>query len=202
MPEKKKISTLTLCELGILFALVVVLQSISSFGIVNICLCLVPITLGAMAIDWKGGAVLGFTFGLVSILWGVVGKDLFTFYLFQANPVMTIIVCILKGTLAGIVPALLWKLLKDKNSIVASLVASVSVPIVNTSIFALGCLIIKDDVIYAAEQLTIPYESFITLVFGGLIAMNFIIELIINIVFAPALCKVTQVIDKNFKKQA
>ena len=198
--EKKKISTLTLCELGILFALVIVLQSISSFGYVNICLCLVPITLGAMVIDWKGGAILGFTFGIVALLWGIVGRDLFTNLLFQENPVMTILICVCKGTLCGIVPALIWRALKDKNAILAGLLASISAPVVNTGIFALGALLIKNDVMSVAGGLGICFDNFFTLLFGVLITTNFIIELIINVVFAPALCKVTTVVEKNFKK--
>ena len=198
--EKKKISTLTLCELGILFALVIVLQSISSFGYVNICLCLVPITLGAMVINWKGGAILGFTFGIVALLWGIVGRDLFTNLLFQENPVMTILICIFKGTLCGIAPALIWRALKDKNAILAGLLASISAPVVNTGIFALGALLIKNDVMSVAGGLGIAFDNFFTLLFGVLITTNFIIELIINVVFAPALCKVTTVVEKNFKK--
>ena len=198
--EKKKISTLTLCELGILFALVIVLQSISSIGVVTLCLCLVPITLGAMTIDWRGGAILGFTFGVVALFWGIVGKDVFTLYLFQANPVMTILICIVKGTLCGIVPALIWKLLKDKNAIFASIVASIITPVVNTGIFALGALLIKKDVIGVANTLGIQFDNFFTLLFGVLITTNFLIELVINIVCSPALCKVTQVVEKNFKK--
>ncbi len=198
--EKKKISTLTLCELGILFALVIVLQSISSIGVVTLCLCLVPITLGAMTIDWRGGAILGFTFGVVALFWGIVGKDVFTLYLFQANPVMTILICIVKGTLCGIAPALIWKLLKDKNAILASIVASIITPVVNTGIFALGALLIKKDVIGVANTLGIQFDNFFTLLFGVLITTNFLIELVINIVCSPALCKVTQVVEKNFKK--
>jgi uncharacterized membrane protein len=198
--EKKKISTLTLCELGILFALVIVLQSISSFGYVNICLCLVPITLGAMVINWKGGAILGFTFGIVALLWGIVGRDLFTNLLFQENPVMTILICIFKGTLCGIVPALIWRALKYKNAILAGLLASISAPVVNTGIFALGALLIKNDVMSVAGGLGITFDNFFTLLFGVLITTNFIIELIINVVFAHALCKVTTVVEKNFKK--
>ncbi|MBE6624981.1 MAG: ECF transporter S component [Ruminococcaceae bacterium] len=198
--EKKKISTLTLCELGILFALVIVLQSISSIGVVTLCLCLVPITLGAMTIDWRGGAILGFTFGVVALFWGIVGKDVFTLYLFQANPVMTILICIVKGTLCGIAPALIWKLLKDKNAILASVVASIITPVVNTGIFALGALLIKKDVIGVANTLGIQFDNFFTLLFGVLITTNFLIELVINIVCSPALCKVTQVVEKNFKK--
>lgn len=198
--EKKKISTLTLCELGILFALVIVLQSISSFGYVNICLCLVPITLGAMTIDWRGGAILGFTFGIVALLWGIVGRDLFTNLLFQENPVMTILICIFKGTLCGIAPALIWRALKDKNAILAGLLASISAPVVNTGIFALGALLIKNDVMSVAGGLGITFDNFFTLLFGVLITTNFLIELVINIVCSPALCKVTQVVEKNFKK--
>ena len=198
--EKKKISTLTLCELGILFALVIVLQSISSIGVVTLCLCLVPITLGAMTIDWRGGAILGFTFGVVALFWGIVGKDVFTLYLFQANPVMTILICIVKGTLCGIAPALIWKLLKDKNAILASIVASIITPVVNTGIFALGALLIKKDVMGVANTLGIQFDNFFTLLFGVLITTNFLIELVINIVCSPALCKVTQVVEKNFKK--
>ena len=198
--ESKKMSTFTLCELGILFALVIALQSISSFGIITICLCLVPITLGAMVIDWKGGAILGFTFGIVALFWGIVGKDIFTLYLFQANPIMTILICVVKGTLCGIVPALLWKLLKDKNAIFASIVASISAPVVNTGIFALGAWLIKKDVMSVASTLAIEFDNFVTLLFGVLITTNFIVELVINVVCAPALCKVTQVVEKNFKK--
>ena len=198
--EKKKISTLTLCELGILFALVIVLQSISSIGVVTLCLCLVPITLGAMTIDWRGGAILGFTFGVVALFWGIVGKDVFTLYLFQANPVMTILICIVKGTLCGIAPALIWRALKDKNAILASIVASIITPVVNTGIFALGALLIKKDVMGVANTLGIQFDNFFTLLFGVLITTNFLIELVINIVCSPALCKVTQVVEKNFKK--
>ncbi len=200
MEQKKKISTLTLCELGILFALVIVLQSVASLGFVNICLCLVPITLGAMIINWKGGAVLGFTFGAVALLWGIAGRDMFTHLLFEMNPVMTILICVVKGTLAGIVPALIWKLLKDKNSILASILASISAPVVNTGIFALGCLLIKNDVISVANTFAIPFDNFITLLFGTLITTNFIIELVVNIVFSVPLCKVAGVVEKNFRK--
>ena len=99
-------------------------------------------------------------------------------------------------------PALLWKLLKDKNAIFASIVASISAPVVNTGIFALGAWLIKKDVMKAVDSLPvkIEYDNFVTLLFGVLITTNFIVELVINIVCAPAICKVTQVVEKNFKK--
>lgn len=204
MRTQNKQKTLRMAELGILLALVVVLQSISSLGVVTICLCLIPITLGAMTLDWKGGAVLGFAFGLIALFWGIVGKDVFTFYLFTANPAMTIAICIVKGTLSGIVPALLYKWLSGyeyKNSkLVASIVASLSAPIVNTGIFALGCMIIKKDVISVAGQLGVSADNFVTLLFVALIGFNFFIEFGVNAVFSPALNKLTTVLNKRLIK--
>jgi len=204
MGTRNKEKTLRMTELGILLALVVVLQSISSLGVVTICLCLIPITLGSMVLDWKGGAILGFAFGLIALFWGIVGKDVFTLYLFTANPAMTIAICIVKGTLAGIVPALLYKWLsgyKYKNSdLVASIVASLSAPIVNTGIFALGCMIIKGDVTSVAGQLGVSADNFVTLLFVALIGVNFFVEFGVNAVFSPALNKLSLMLNKRLVK--
>lgn len=206
--QENKQKTLKLTQLGILLALVVVLQSVASFGFINICLCLVPITLGAILLDWKGGLVLGALFGFIALFWGLVGKDQFTFFLFSANPAMTIAICLVKGSLAGLVPALLYKWLSRyeyKNSkLVAAIVASISAPLVNTGIFTVGSLIIKNDVI---EAMTRAYESagapppdmsnFVSFLFLGLIGVNFIIEFAINVVLSPALHKITEIVAKK-----
>lgn len=196
---RKKISTLKLTEMAILLALVIALQSISSIGVVTLCLCLVPITLGSIVLDWKCGGILGFAFGLVAIFWGIVGKDVFTLYLFQASPIMTILICVVKGTLAGMVPAFIYNALKKYNKLAASIVAAISAPVVNTGIFALGCIIIKNDVISVAGKLGIETANFMMLLFGVLITANFFIELLINVVFAPSLYKVADVVTKRIK---
>jgi len=201
--EKRQFSTLQLTEMAILLALVVALQSISSFGVVTVCLCLIPITLGAILLDWKCGGMLGFAFGLVSIFWGVVGKDMFTFYLFSANPVMTILICLVKGTLCGIAPAFIYRALKGYNPLVASIVSAISAPVVNTGIFALGSLILQKDVIYTMEQLGFSYDptamSFFALLFGVIIGVNFFFELLINVIFAPSLYKLENIINEKIK---
>ena len=197
-------STLKIAQLGILFALVIVLQSIASFGVINICLCLIPITMGAMLFGWKSGLALGSTFGVVAAFWGIVGKDVFTQLLFQANPFMTIVICLAKGAACGVVPALLYKWIsgmdvlgKNKN-IFASVVASISAPIANTGLFSLGCVIIMDDVTGVAAELGLVAENFAILLFVGLISFNFFIELAINAVFSPALGRLTEILNKQF----
>lgn len=199
----KNNSTLRLAQLGILLALVVVLQSIASFGVVNICLCLIPITLGAMLLGWKSGLALGFAFGVVAAFWGIVGKDIFTLYLFQANPIMTILICIVKGSAAGVAPALLYKWISGikrlgkSSGIVAGVVASISAPIANTGLFALGCFIIMDDVTSVAGQLGITAQSFVTLLFVALIGTNFFVEFGINAVFSSALNRLTLLLSRQ-----
>lgn len=200
----KNKNTFRTAQLGILFALVIVLQSIASFGVINICLCLIPITLGAMLFGWKGGLALGTTFGAVALFWGIVGKDIFTLYLFQANPFMTIVICLVKGAACGVVPALLYKWISGikrfgkGRGIVAAIVASISAPVANTGLFALGCVIIMDDVTSVAGSLGLVAENFVSLLFIGLISFNFFIELAINAVFSPALGKLTETFEKQF----
>ena len=204
MARRTNQSTLKITQLGILFALVIALQSIASFGFINICLCLIPITMGAMLFGWKGGLALGTTFGVVALFWGIVGKDIFTQFLFQANPFMTIVICLVKGAACGVVPALLYKWLsgidvlgKGKN-IFASVVASISAPVANTGVFALGSLIIMDDVTAVAADLGLVAENFAVLLFVGLISFNFFIELAINVVFSPALGRLVAILEKQF----
>ena len=204
MVRRTNQSTLKLTQLGILFALVIVLQSIASVGVINICLCLIPITLGAMLFGWKSGLALGTTFGVVAAFWGIVGKDVFTQLLFQANPAMTILICLAKGAACGVVPALLYTwvsgmdvLGKNKN-IFASVVAAISAPIANTGVFVLGSLIIMDDVTSVASSLGLVAENFAVLLFVGLISFNFFIELAINVVFSPALGRLVEILEKQF----
>ena len=208
MEKQNKQKTLKLTQLGILIALVIVLQSVMSFGFINICLCLVPITLGAILLDWKGGLALGVLFGFIALFWGILGKDQFTFFLFAANPAMTIAICLVKGSLAGLVPALLYKWLSryeyNNSKLVASIVSSVSAPIVNTGIFTIGSLIIRDDVIEAVTKAnetngnTPPdMSNFVLFLFVGLIGVNFIIEFAINVILSPAIHKITEIVQKK-----
>lgn len=197
-----KQKTLKLVQLGILLALVIVFQSIPS-TVLPLCLCLIPITLGSMLLGWKYGAGLGAAFGIVAAFWGIVGVDLFTNALFLINPVMTILICIVKGTLAGIMPGLIYKWLSGAfkfkaGGLVAGIIASISAPVANTGIFALGCFIIKNDIINVAGQLSLDTSNFVTLIFGTLISVNFFIELAINVVFSPALHKLTEMLSRKY----
>ena len=86
-----------IATLGILVALVVVLQlfasSIPMFG-VTLNFSLIPIALASILLGWVGGGIVGFVCGLVVfITTAVLGQEPSTAFLFQAQPVILTITC-------------------------------------------------------------------------------------------------------------
>ena len=103
-----KIKTQTIVGLGLLTAIVVVLQAFAlsiRFGVFTITLVLAPIIVGAALYKWRAGAWLGFVFGVVVLL-----TDAGAFL--AVNIPGTIITCIAKGVLAGIVAGVIYKALR------------------------------------------------------------------------------------------
>ena len=121
--------------IGLLTAIVAVLQSLAvgiKFGPFSVTFVLIPIVVGAALYGWIAGAWLGFIFGMI-VLFTDAGAFL------AVSVPGTIVTCLLKGIMAGLVAGLIYNALKKVNNFVAVLVAAISAPIVNTGIFLLGC---------------------------------------------------------------
>ena len=102
----KKIATL-----GILTAVVIVLQLMGSFirfGQFSISLVLIPIVVGAALYGPLAGAWLGFVFSLVVLLSGDAASFL------AVNVFGTILTVIAKGTIAGYFSGLVYKIFANK----------------------------------------------------------------------------------------
>lgn len=206
--RNKKI--MVMVQSAMLAALVVVLQLVGSFiriGPLPMSLVLVPIVIGACLLGVKAGAFLGFVFGLVTMIMGITGIDAFSLLLFQAKPVPFILLCLLKATMAGLVPALIYgaftKAFKGKNITVQTVIASATAPIVNTGIFVVGML-----VFYYDTMGTLPtrfpdvfggFGSTLALLFIGLAGLNFIGEFIVNLVLTPVIVRVVDIVKKKLK---
>lgn len=186
---------ITIVGLGLLTAIVVVLQALAStipIGVFNITLCLAPIIVGAALFGWKAGAWLGFVFGVVV---------LFT----NAGPFLaisipgTIITCILKGALAGLVSGIVYRAVVKKNEIAAVVVAGIVSPVVNTGVFLIGTFLFFLDTIkkWAAEA-QLDVGTYIVTAFVG---MNFVIELAINLVLASAIVLIVKIGKRYFNIQ-
>ena len=206
MNTRTKISNLV--QLAILTALVVVLQALGSFikiGPLPMSFVLVPIVIGACLLGAKHGAFLGFVFGLITMLMGVVGADAFSFLLFEANPVWFVILCLLKATMAGLVSGLVYSLLGKafggKNKTLQTILASIAAPITNTGIFVVGMLIFFFPTIEALPSMFPDafggYGSAVQLVFLGLAGLNFIGEFVVNLVLSPAIVRIVAIVKKK-----
>ncbi|MGN1235309.1 MAG: ECF transporter S component [Christensenellaceae bacterium] len=188
--------------LGILTALTVVLQLFASgvnvFGL-TLNFSLIPIVLAGIFLGWIGGGFMGLIAGLVTfITCAVMGKEPFTYAMFQASPVILTLVCLLKTTVAGIVSGLLYRLIRKKSTIAASYVASAVVPVVNTGLYLVGLVLMKGDVAaFFSIEATIGAVLALAV---SLIWLNFVLELAVNIIVAPALHAVVAVVEKRISK--
>ena len=175
-----------MATIGLLMALVVVLQFVGGMippiGGFSISLVLIPIVLGAAMYGPGAGALLGATFGFVVVINCITGADVGGQMVFQANPLLCILVVLGKGILAGIASGYLYLALKGWNPYIAMLLAAAICPIVNTGTFVVCMLTFFKDVlsIWAGGGDIIAY------VLSGLVLCNFVPEFIINIVFSPA----------------
>lgn len=182
--------------LAVLTALVVVLQTIALvtgiFMPTSLSFVLIPIVVGAVLMGPLAGAILGFMFGLMTVIFGVTGADEFTFLLFSEHPFLTLLTCFVKATVAGVVPGLLFRLLEKKNRYVAVFVASASAPILNTGIFVLGAMTMWQTFENFAAGANVMYFIIVTCAL-----INFLIEFFTTIVVAPVIWRVEAVVNKR-----
>lgn len=182
--------------IALLMAMVVVMQFIGGMippvGGFSISLVLIPIVLGAAIFGPQAGAILGGTFSVVVIINCITGTDVGGAMVFQANPILCILVVMAKGILAGIASGMVYRLLKDKNPLIAMIAAAIVCPIVNTGTFVVCMYLFFIDVLAAWAG----GGDIIGYILTGLVLANFVPELIINVVFAPAGHMITKYLNK------
>lgn len=196
MEEKSFFTAKNVTILGVLTAIIVVLQIFGSYfriGTISLSFVLVPIVIGGILTGVIGGTILGFIFGVITLVMGIVGADQFTFILFSDHPFLTILTCVIKGSAAGFTSGFVYKLLKDKNLTLSTFAASAVAPIVNTGLFIVGAFCMADTLNsnFVAENSNVVYFIFI-----GCAGINFLIELAINLVLAPSVCKIIKAVKR------
>ncbi len=200
MERKMRMRILHLVQMAILVALIIVLQSFGAtikVGPTSFSLVLIPIALGGMLVGPGGGALLGLIFGIMTLMAGITGQDVFTQILFQDHPFYTALICLGKGTAAGFGAGLIYKLVSKKNSIVGGFLAAASAPILNTGLFILGALLVSDTLSanFVAEGSSVMYFLVI-----GCAGINFIVEFLVNLLVSPGLNMVVNVVTKNIRR--
>ena len=189
--NRKQIERLAL--LALLTAMVAVLAYFGGFikigGLASISLTLIPVVLGAALCGPWAGAWLG----------GVSGAIFFAtadaaFWLGLSIP-GTIITVMVKGILAGLCAGLVYRLLEKRNRYLAVIVSAIVAPVVNTGIFLLGCLVFFMEAVNGgavAEGMSVG--GYLIVFFVGL---NFVFELLTNIVLSPTILKILNIKKKT-----
>lgn len=180
-----KLKTKDLVGLAILTAIVVVLQLLGSFirfGVFSISLVLAPIVIGAALYGWGAGAWLGLVFGVTVLLSGDASPFL------AVNVAGTLATVLVKGAACGAAAGLVYKLFEKKNKYLATSLAAVAAPVVNTGVFLLGCLAFFMPLINEWAT-SFGYPSAGQYMILGLAGFNFIGELVVNVILAPAITK-------------
>ena len=168
---------------AILTAILVVLQILSNYiviGSVSINLSLIPIIIGAILYGPLAGFFLGFVNGLVVIL------SPSTQAIFMPLTVIgTIITCLLKTGLAGLVSGYVYRIFEKSNYKLGIVLAALLVPIINTGLFSIAALTIFRPFLenLVSENYTNVYIVLLLLVIGA----NFIVEFLLNVVLSPTI---------------
>lgn len=192
----KKFDTRKVVGLGLFTAIVVVLQILGSFikfGPFSVSLVLIPIVVGAAVYDYRAGAWLGLVFGLVVLLSGDAGLFL------TVNPFGAIVTVIAKGVLAGLAAGLVYRLVarKGKHEYLGVVAAAVACPVVNTGIFLIGCFLFFYDTVAGWAAAAGFSGSVAGYMIVGLVGLNFVFELLLNVVLSPVIVRLVRIGKKS-----
>lgn len=186
MATNTQANTKKMVQLAALAAIIVVLQMLSysvKLGPINLTLVLIPVVLGAVMYGPKEGALLGCIFGIVTLVATISGVDAGANVLWNANPFLTAVVCLLKGGAAGLCAGLVYRALRRVNDFAATLAAAMVCPIVNTGIFCIFMLTAFRSTLteWAAGENILTYMLLV------LVGVNFIVEFGVNVLIGPAI---------------
>ena len=166
-------------------------------GGLTLSLVLVPIVVGAVLFGPAAGALLGGVFGAVVTVLVITGRaGTLSTMMWLANPVMTVLICMLKGVAAGWIAGLVAKALR-RRSFVGIVVAAAVAPVVNTGLFLAGMFTVFRDVMMSfADSLGMGGTSALYFAVVVLVGINFLVELIANLVLSPAISGIVSAVRK------
>lgn len=205
MNSKNHAKTQEMVRIALLSALVVVLQlffSAVKVGPVTLNFVLVPIVIASVFISPMAGLIVGTLAGITTFIQVFTSADPFYLFLMTNNPVATALICIVKTAVAGFLAGLVYKLVSkiSKYKSVNIIFSAIVCPVVNTGLFCLGMYVffgnaMLNDAAYASAI----GGNLIYFIIIGLAGINFVIELILNVVLCPLLGKALYS-TKFFKK--
>ncbi len=193
---------LRMVQLSMLIALVLVLQLTAGFmsiGTLTFSFVLVPIVIGAILFGAKGGAFLGFVWGAVVAYMGAMGwLGALVTLMWTQNPICMILVCVVKGILAGLCPALVYGGLSKTKlpPLAGTMIAAVVAPIVNTGVFLVGMFTVFGEILQTFA-VSAGFANVMVAAVVGLVGINFVVEFSINLILGPTILRIINLIKSK-----
>lgn len=181
---------------GVFSAIIIVLQLIGTFvkfGPVNINLALAPIIIGAALYGRRFSLLLGTVLGVFIAIMGAFGWDGgFVLSLATYHPVIIYLVAISKTAVAGYLAGVVYELVSKRNTLLAVVLAGIVCPVVNTGIFVAAMVVFFKEALLAMAGGT----DIFTFIVLGLTGVNFLIELVVNLVSSTAITRIIKAIKR------
>ena len=190
MASSRTEKTRRMVGLSILTALVVVLSLLSlvvKIGPFNITLTLVPIVIGAALYGTRASAWLGGVFGFVVVITCITAFDQGGAVLWSVSPILTALVCMVKGIAAGACAGLVYNAVSRKSVSGGVLSAAVVSPVVNTGLFIVALVVLFEPTLI--EWAGLAGKNVVTYILTVLVGINFIIELALNLVLSSVIVR-------------
>lgn len=172
-------NTKKFATLSIFSAIIIVLQIIATyinFGGFPITLTLIPIIVAGAIYGPFIGMLMGLVFGGIVSIMVVTGADPSGAVMFASHPIITVLTCLLKGGLAGLLGATSYSIIK--NNKLGIVIDTIITPVTNTLTLYISLILF--------------FETSFAAMVAAFMSINFIIELIINIAIAPGLVNLIQ----------
>ncbi len=189
--KTEQVKKLTL--MALLTALVAVLAYLGGFiklgSFASINLTLVPVVVGAALYGPAAGAWLG---GVSAATFFLTADSAFWLGLSIPGTIITVLV---KGIMAGLCAGLVFNLLKNKNKYIAVIASAIVAPVVNTGIFIGGCFVFFIDAVQ--DMAAAQGKSLWAYILIFFIGLNFVFELLANIILSPAILRIINIRNKK-----
>lgn len=160
--------------LSVFAAVIVILQILATyinFGGFPITLTLIPIIVAGAIYGPQIGILMGLVFGVIVDIMVITGADPSGAIMLSSHPIITILTCLIKGALAGFLGSLVYKLINNKK--IGIIVDAIITPVINTATLYITLIIF--------------FESSFAAMVAAFMSINFVIELLINVLIAPGL---------------
>lgn len=194
--NKKIFSTKELVEVALFCTLIIVL-GMTPLGYIptpafNIVTIHIPVIIGSIILGWQRGAILGFIFGLTSLINAHLRTNVMSIFFspFISGNILSLVVCFVPRILVGIIPYFIFNFFKKYKTNIKQIglfISGILGSLTNT-VFVMGFIYLFFKADYAKIQ-NKSIETILKFMIAS-ISFNAIIEAIVAGIFTLAICNI------------